>query len=54
MDRLYKQMEMKVELEVMKRRLRIQKGQTRKKTLIEEKIENLENKVKMEFDIANA
>jgi len=50
-DKLYKESEMKIDLAVMKQRMRIQKGQSRKKTIVEERLEVIEEKVIYDFNL---
>jgi hypothetical protein len=44
-DKLYKAMESKITLEVMKRRMRMERGKSKKKSLVELKHDRLEAKV---------
>ena len=44
-DRLYKTMEMKINLEAMRRRMRMEKGKSKKKTIVEDRHDFLEKKV---------
>jgi hypothetical protein len=44
-DRVYKGTEMRLDLELMKRRLRISQGQTRKVSLMQERMQLVEDRI---------